>query len=426
MKTPFALFECYGIELEYMIVSRDDLRVLPICDQLLHAVCGAYESEVEMQQLSWSNELVLHVVELKTNGPARGLSGLEQKFQEHVRQVNQLLEPHNAQLMPTAMHPWMNPDTDTRLWPHEYNAVYEAFNRIFDCRGHGWANLQSAHLNLPFANDDEFGKLHAAIRLVLPILPALAASSPILDGRPSGLLDTRLEFYRKNSQLIPSVAGRIIPEAVFTMADYRKQILKPMYNEIAAHDPDGTLQHEWLNARGAIARFDRNAIEIRLLDLQECPAADLAILALTIAVIKRLVQEEWTHTHQQMAIPVEPLEAILLETIRHGEQAQITNPEFLAVFDCDLPTPCRASDLWVHLYETALRTKRKTHYGSYLRHIFEHGTLARRISTALDQDPGHAGVTRIYRELCQCLAEGRSFVIAPDQATHQPARQATA
>jgi hypothetical protein len=31
------------------------------------------------------------------------------------------------------------------------------------------------------------------------------------------------------------------------------------------------LRHEWVNARGAIARFDRSAIEIRVLDVAECP-----------------------------------------------------------------------------------------------------------------------------------------------------------
>ena len=50
--------------------------------------------------------------------------------------------------------------------------MYEAYDRIFDCRGHGWANLQAVHLNLPFSGDEEFGRLHAAIRLVLPIMPA--------------------------------------------------------------------------------------------------------------------------------------------------------------------------------------------------------------------------------------------------------------
>ena len=56
--------------------------------------------------------------------------------------------------------------------------------------------------------------------------------------------------------------------------------------DIAPLDPDGTLQHEWLNSRGAIARFDRNAIEIRVLDIQECPVADLAICFQVMSFLK--------------------------------------------------------------------------------------------------------------------------------------------
>ena len=76
-------------------------------------------------------------------------------------------------LLPGGVHPWMDPSKETRLWPHEYNEVYRSFDRIFGCAGHGWSNLQSTHLNLPFADDDEFGRLHAAIRAILPLLPAL-------------------------------------------------------------------------------------------------------------------------------------------------------------------------------------------------------------------------------------------------------------
>ncbi len=417
MSAPYSLFQCFGVELEYMIVARDDLSVLPVCDQLLHAVCGAHESEIEMGELSWSNELVLHVIEFKTNGPAARLDGLDRVFQHHVRRVNAALEPLGAQLMPTAMHPWMNPDTETRLWPHEYNAVYEAFNRIFDCRGHGWANLQSTHLNLPFANDEEFGRLHAAIRLVLPILPALAASSPVVAGRVLDLADGRMEHYRSNSRRIPSVAGKIIPEPIFTSADYQRYILEPMYKDIAPHDPDGILQREWLNARGAIARFDRSAIEIRVLDIQECPAADLAILAMVVSVLQALVRERFSSLDDQKSWRVAPLEEILLDTIRHGEEARIPHGSYLRALGCTLPVPCRVGDLWAHLYERALPAEWKEQFGHPLRLIFEQGTLSRRIVRALSADRTREGLADVYDALCHCLAEGRCF----DAQAHAPA-----
>jgi gamma-glutamyl:cysteine ligase YbdK (ATP-grasp superfamily) len=102
-------------------------------------------------------------------------------FQAEVRAIGRQLEPLGARLMPTAMHPWMNPAAETRLWPHDQAEIYQAYDRVFGCSQHGQANLQSMHLNLPFANDAEFARLHAAVRLVLPILPALAASSPIVE-----------------------------------------------------------------------------------------------------------------------------------------------------------------------------------------------------------------------------------------------------
>ncbi len=281
-----SLFEAFGVELEYMIVADDSLSVKPITDEVLRAVAGSYQSEVELGDIAWSNELSLHVIELKTNGPTREMCELPELFHQQVVRINRLLQPHAARLMPTAMHPWMDPHEELRLWPHDYNSVYESFNRIFDCRGHGWANLQSVHLNLPFANDQEFGQLHAAIRLILPVLPALSASSPVIEERITGYCDTRLDVYRNNAALIPSVTGRVIPEAVYTRADYDRTIFQTMYRDIASRDPQGILQHEWLNARGAIARFDRQTIEIRVLDVQECPLADVSICAAIIGVLR--------------------------------------------------------------------------------------------------------------------------------------------
>src|SRR5262249_995233 len=140
---------------------------------------------------------------------------------------------------------------------------------------------------------EEFARLHAAIRIVLPILPALTASSPVIDGLLSGVLDNRLEVYRVNSRKIPSIAARVIPEPVFTRRDYEREIFARIFADIAPHDPQGILRHEWLNARGAIARFSRNTIEIRVMDVQECPLADVALCAVVVALLQLLTEERF-------------------------------------------------------------------------------------------------------------------------------------
>jgi hypothetical protein len=119
--SPLSLFNGFGVELEYMIVDAESLAVRPIADELLALGAGSPPgvADVERGEIGWSNELVAHVVELKVTEPARDLESLPTLFQQNVREMNSHLAPKGARLMPTGMHPWMEPGRETRLWPHE-------------------------------------------------------------------------------------------------------------------------------------------------------------------------------------------------------------------------------------------------------------------------------------------------------------------
>jgi glutamate---cysteine ligase / carboxylate-amine ligase len=177
-------FAGYGIELEYMIVDKVELSPLPIADQLLRSDSEKPVNDVDRGLMGWSNELVMHLLELKNRSPASSLHSLRFAFQNEVRYINHLLQFYGARLMPTGMHPWMDPARETHLWPHDNAELYATYAHIFKCNTHGWGNLQSMHINLPFSDDSQFARLHAAVRLLLPLLPSLAASSPI-GGRES-------------------------------------------------------------------------------------------------------------------------------------------------------------------------------------------------------------------------------------------------
>ena len=407
-----AVFSGYGIELEWMIVDSQSLAVRPIAHQLLRAMAGRDTSDVDRGPLGWSNELVLHLIELKNTKPTPALDALPSAFQEEVRSVNRTLAAFGCRLMPTGMHPWMNPRAETLLWPSGDAEIYATFDRIFNCRSHGWANLQSMHINLPFSEDLQFARLHAAIRLVLPLLPALAASSPIADGTNTGFMDYRLEVYRLNASPVPSVTGQIIPEAVDSRADYEANILAPMYREIAPHDPAGVLRHEWLNSRGAIARFDRNAIEIRLADTQECPHANIAIACAMVAVVKALYSERWARLDGH-GMATESLAGILLACIRDADQAIIDAPELLQSLGWR-ERRCRAGELWAHLVEATVSEEvcRDARLRDALRVILENGPLARRILRAMAGDYSQSRLHEVYARLCECLEEGQMFVVA--------------
>jgi gamma-glutamyl:cysteine ligase YbdK (ATP-grasp superfamily) len=420
---PLHLFEGFGVELEYMIVDAASLNVRPLAEAVLRASADAEPDDIEFEDVSWSNELVSHVIELKTSGPAARLEGLAARFGDHVGRVEARLAAHGARLLPTAMHPWMDPARETKIWPHGAREIYETYDRIFGCKGHGWANLQCVHLNLPFAGDDEFGRLHAAIRAVLPILPALAASSPYVDGQSKFyMLDTRLFYYLANQHMIPSIAGEIIPEPVYTRAEYERHILAPIYRDMALSDPDGILRHEWLNSRGAIARFERDTIEIRLLDIQECPAADLAIVALIAETIRALAAERWAPLARLQALAVKQVETFFLHAMMEGDEAAIDSREYLDLFGWSGPVPCRARELWRHLAAAAWPGGAPAEWREPLRVILDQGCLARRILRGVGAEPKSPFVLpvavahpprerlhEVYSALADCLRGGRMF-----------------
>ena len=99
-----------------MLVDGETLDVAPAADALLEAAAGKLTDEFLNGDVAWNNELALHVIELNCNGPRPSLDGLGAAFAANVRLANEKLGREGLRLMPTAMHPWMDPN-DVQLWP---------------------------------------------------------------------------------------------------------------------------------------------------------------------------------------------------------------------------------------------------------------------------------------------------------------------
>lgn len=404
MNNKHSLFSVLGIETEYMIVNQSSLEISPIADLLLQKLAGEIVNEVELGEIAASNELALHVIELKTNGPKKELSSLDKLFHVEVLHLNQLLMENSACLMPSGAHPWYNPHKSMKLWPHGDQTIYNTFDRIFDCTGHGWSNLQSIHINLPFANDEEFSQLHNAIRLLMPLIPALTASTPFIEGKKTGLKDTRLSYYGNNQKKIPCISGQIIPEFITTEAEYQEKILTPMYQAIAPFDRDAILQDEWLNSRGAIARFDRSAIEIRIVDSQECPLADIACVTGIVHALKYIISK--TDTHITQPLNTERLFSLYQQTIKDGMETSLDVwPDYLNSFEFSNKKIHTARDFWETVF-TEKRIDLSHEYQATLEKILTHGNLAERLLNASILQPN---LVLIYKELCTCLNNNELF-----------------
>ncbi len=406
MSRKYPIFSVLGIEIEYMIVDSETLEIQPRSDRILEHLAGQLVNEISIGKIAASNELVLHVLELKNDGPCSREEPIASYFHEAIQKLQSILKPQGLSLLPSAAHPWMDPHTQTQRWPHGNKKIYEQYDKIFDCKGHGWANLQSMHLNLPFTNDEEFCALHNTIRLLLPLLPAIAASSPFLDGKRTDFLDTRLTFYEKNQQKIPSITGLVIPEYVKTESDYRAHILKPMYAQIAPFDTEGVLQETWLNSRGAIPKFDDGAIEIRIIDSQECPEADVTLAKLIQAILKSWCDSGY-YPHPPN-VDTRSLKAMYDETLSKGFLATLDDGHIQDAYQ--LPKRrMHLKEVWSQLIERVSHTLSASEQLT-LEGILRWGNLSERLIKACHHDYSQSSLHRVYQALIPCLEHNRLFL----------------
>lgn len=405
----YHLFERHGVEMEYMIVDAATLDIRPFADAVLANATGEHEAdEARFGRMTWSNELVRHVLEFKTTDPEPSLDGLEPLFQAEVVRANSLLRERGMRLLPTGMHPWMDPLAETVLWPFGNKEIYNAFDRIFNCKGHGWSNLQSTHINLPFEGDEEFHKLHAAIRVVLPIIPAISASTPYADGVAAPSLDMRLEVYRHNCDRIPSITSGVVPGVVKSKAEYEERILGRIYDDLRQFDPEGTLCDEWVNARGAIARFERNTIEIRIIDLQECPKADMAVVQYVTAIVKALVDGKLSSLAVQDAAVQGDLQDAFLVCMRDAGGAKLRAPSLMEALGMKPSRGTTAAAIHAHLLATIV--PEDAPWRPVIEGILKRGTLAERIRRAVGPKVSRRSLREVYARLADCLAHGELFV----------------
>ena len=243
-------------------------------------------------------------------------------------------------------------------------------------------------------SDQLFQKLFAAVRVLLPILPAVAASSPLANGKPTGYMDYCMQVYPDQSPAQPTIVGAVVPEVIKSRAEHETCVLAPMFADIEAPDPAHKLRFEWLNSRGVIPHFDRNAIEIRAMDTQECPQADLALAALVVGLAHSLYLGEFASLENQQVLPTAGLSNILVDCNRDAEQAVIDDAQYLSVLGFPQKSGTTQA-LWQHLGETLHRCG-APHYELWQAHLqftLQYGPLARRILRALGGERSHNAST---------------------------------
>src|SRR3972149_1923145 len=92
-------------------------------------------------------------MEIKANAPFKSPALFEETMQDAVSTIQAfLLEKYRAHLLGTGMHPLLRLE-ETGIWSHRHKQIYQEYSKVFNLKRHGWLNIQSFHLNLPYSTE---------------------------------------------------------------------------------------------------------------------------------------------------------------------------------------------------------------------------------------------------------------------------------
>jgi gamma-glutamyl:cysteine ligase YbdK (ATP-grasp superfamily) len=375
-----------------------ELKVMPITDKIIKDFCGKTVNLVELPSFTFGKEMQLHVMELKANLPFKSPIEFEETMQNAITSLTSIVKKYGASLLGTGMHPLMQLK-DTAIWPHYHKKIYDEYGKIFDLTQHGWLNIQSFHLNLPYQTEFDGVQIHNQLTNLLAYLPAIAASSPIYEGKKGPNIDNRLQFYKINQKEIPSVTGEVIPEYVTSFNHYKHDVIERYSRDLAKVGASKTLlNREWVNSRGVIFRFDRCALEVRVMDEQECIKSDVALSCFVRAAVRGLIASKTELTPHDLLVKDFNI------VIKDGSKAQVSNPYGKTAGEvCQhylkLAFEYAAADekkyLWI--------IKKRLDYGC-LSEIIQSRVLKRAEKTDF-----HEAVVNIYSTLIKCLFNNEPY-----------------
>jgi gamma-glutamyl:cysteine ligase YbdK (ATP-grasp superfamily) len=397
----YRTLQVLGPEHEFSIID-EKLQPLPIVDKIIKDVHGRIVNTVDLGGFSFGKELQAHVAEFKANTPFDSPEVFEETMYKGVQSIFDFLDKrYEARLLGLGMHPSLQLN-NVKVWSHRDRQIYAALSRIFNLNQHGWLNIQSFQLNLPFKNKQEAVRLINAIANILPFLPAIAASSPIYESKIGDYVDNRLHFYLKNQAEVPSISGDIVPEYVNSFEEYEKVTVRQYSKDLAkVNAPRCLLNKEWLNSRGAVIRFDRKAIEIRIMDEQECVKSDVALSCFIRSLLRGIMQQK---EEEFEYLPHEVLVSNLRAVIKDGLDAPVQHPK-----------GSTARQVCKHLHgiaeENALAEEKK--YLRIVKRRIEEGNLSdlilKEVTKKVLKTDLNEAIFTVYSSLADCLEENRVY-----------------
>jgi glutamate---cysteine ligase / carboxylate-amine ligase len=256
-----------GIEEEFAILDPVTFDLVPRFEELRDYA----SSRDPLLAESITGELISSEIEIVSGRGESLLDALARQRERRLR-LFALAGLQGAALAATGTHPWADYRQQPIIDTEHYRRVEQGLKYV------AWRNNTfSLHVHVGVRDIDRAVRVCDRLRPVLPLLLAVSANSPYLDGRDSGLHTARTQSFTRN---FPRCG---IPDAFGGWRAYREYVeFLTRTNSIVE------FTQVWWSVR---PHFEFGTVEVRICDAQSTAGESEALAALMVACVAQAVRD---------------------------------------------------------------------------------------------------------------------------------------
>jgi carboxylate-amine ligase len=256
-----------GIEEEFALLEPATLDLVPRFEELRAL---ARERDPLLAD-SIAGELIRSEIEI-VSGRGETFADALALQRERRRRLFALAAEASVALSATGTHPWADYREQAIIDTEHYRRVEQGLKYV------AWRNNTfSLHVHVGVRDVDRAVRVCDRLRPVLPLLLAVSANSPYLDGRDSGLHSARTQSFTRN---FPRCG---IPDAFGGWAAYRQYIEFLLHTRSIVE-----FTQVWWSVR---PHFEFGTVEVRICDAQSTVAESEALAALIVACVAQAMRD---------------------------------------------------------------------------------------------------------------------------------------
>jgi carboxylate-amine ligase len=247
-----------GLEEEFALLDPSTLDLVPRFEELRDAAAAD-----PVLTASIAGELISSEIEIRS-GKGDDLAGAIAAQRDRRRRLFALAADRGVALGATATHPWADYREQRIIDTEHYHRVESELKYV------AWRNNTfSLHVHVGIRDSDRAVAVCDRLRPVLPLLLAVSASSPFLDGHDSGLHSARTQIFTKSFPRcgVPDAFGDWNNFAAYI--DFLRRTRSVVeYTQV------------WWSVR---PHFSFGTVEVRICDVQPTAAESEGLAALIVA-----------------------------------------------------------------------------------------------------------------------------------------------